>query len=371
MSVKPDVIIIGGGIIGLSIAWFLANQGASVTVLERGSPGSGASGAAAGMLAPFAESEHGGAFVNLGQRSLEMYDSFIDEINNSVSISIVNNSPGLLRVATDQKEFDALKGLFDNQQSSIHHFRLLDAQEIRQLEPHLSQSIIGGLHSPLEKQIDPRTLCHALSLALQNQGVRILEHCNVTDIQRTEDKAVSISANGQQYSFENLVIAGGAWTTELGDYLGVHLPVKPIKGQILSLQTETNSLSHTIYGSKGYIVPRSDGRIVIGATVEDVGFDLDVDVNGILQLIVIGQQYLQDIGSAKVLDSWAGLRPASPDGMPILGKVPTFTNAFVATGHYRNGILLAPVTGKLIADLTLNRVADALLQPFSPDRFAN
>ncbi len=370
MGSRSDFLIVGGGIIGLSIAWFLSNQGASITVLERDTPGSGASGAAAGMLAPFAESEHGGPFVELGRRSLEVYDEFIAAVNSVASSSILNDSPGLLRVATTLDEYTSLKRTFETQLAAGYDVLFIDADEIKTYEPNLSSTILGAVHSPSEKQVDPRTLCNGLSTAIQRRRVKILSSCNVTEIHSSGELATCVTAGGNRYEFGQLIIAGGAWTTELATLLGSNIPIKPIKGQILSLHTGAQSLSHTIYGEHGYIVPRQDGKSVIGATVEDVGFNTDVTVNGISQLIGIAREYLAEINEARVVESWAGLRPASPDRLPILGKVPGLSNVFVATGHYRNGILLAPITGKLIADLVVDGKYDPLLSFFSPERFS-
>ena len=379
-----DVVIIGGGLIGLSIAWHLIRAGIpSVSVVEQGEAGSPgqASPVAAGMLAPLAEAHGDGPLVRLGWESLQQYPEFIAAVQkDSGGIDPHLRGPGMLRLAESEAEMAALerdarwqRDAFGPQGAVLH---LLSAREVRRLEPALSPEIVGGVLSPRERQVEPRLLLIALREACQRRGVLFCRGTALA-IEPRGDSVEVKTAGGETVGGDSLVIAGGAWSEAIGQMLAVSLPIAPVRGQILTLRPEKDTplLRHTLYaGGCGYLVPRTDGRVIAGATEEPhVGFDSRVTVGGVRQVLEAGCLLVPSLANAAFLSAQVGLRPAAPDGLPVLGRLPGWSNAYVATGHFRNGVLLTPITGSLIASLlqkaSLSQESIDLFAPFRVERF--
>ena len=366
---SADVVVVGGGIIGLSVAWSLRGQGASVLVLERGQVGGQATGAAAGMLAPLAEAKVAGPFVTLGLASLRRYPAFIEALREETSMDAELTGPGMLRTANGEAEAAALNREFVWQQALDLPMEWLSGAEVRKLEPSLTANIEAAILSPVEKHVEPSRLARALALANVRRGVRILEGTPVSGFAKTSKKVTGVHTPGGILSCGHVVIAGGAWTETIGSWLEVDLPIFPVRGQILALSCLPPPLRHTLYAHTGYLVPKADGRLVVGATEDRAGFDARPTAQGINSMLTFAVQQIPSLGEAPFESAWAGLRPASEDRLPILGPLPGWENAHVATGHYRNGILLAPITGEILAQELLHDSPHPLLSSFRADRF--
>lgn len=370
---SADVVIVGGGIVGLSIAWRLADScpGASVTVLERGRCGGGASGAAAGMLAPLAEAEKPGAFVDLGLASLRRYPAFVEGLRAETGREVEVPGAGLLRVALSEEEARSLDGATRWQEAAGLPVHRLTGDEALALEPGLACDVVAAVHSPDEKQFDPRVLVAVLADACERRGVRIEEETAAAGFDTAGGRVHAVRTRLRNVPCGAAVVAGGAWSEEIGGWLGASLPVFPVKGQIVALRPAPGvAPRHTIYSHHGYLVPRADGRVIVGSTAERAGFDTQPTAGAVAGLLQSAVALAPALASATLDSVWAGLRPATPDALPILGRLPGWENAFVASGHFRNGILLAPITGDLMAGLVLGRPADPLLAPLGAERFA-
>jgi len=337
-----DVIIAGAGIIGVSLALELRERGATVLMLDRGEPGAEASSAAAGMLSA-ADPETPEALRPLLVASARMFAPFVKKIESTAGMQV-----GFRRTGT-------IALLHEN--AAPREYRYLSSAELQLLEP----SIHSEGHSAFfvqEDSVDPLLLMRAALTAARNGGVEIQGHTAVTEI-RARDNSVEVVTEKDNFSTASAVDCRGAWSGP---------PVRPRKGQMLYVYPETSVLQHVLRAPDVYIVPRSSGKILIGATVEDLGFDKSVAPSAIRDLQNAAAKYVPALASAPVTQSWAGLRPGTPDDLPILGPT-DIPHVFIATGHFRNGILLAPITAEIMADLIFDQPSPLDIGDFSPDRF--
>ena len=347
-----DVVIVGGGVIGLSCAWRLAERGLAVRLLERDRPGAGASGVAAGMLAPVGEASWGEEQVlALALRSHALWPAFADELAAASGRDVGFLGTGALHVALDRDEAEELRRRFELMQSLGLEARWLLPSGCRELEPGLSTAVSGGISAPHEAALDPRRLVEALRVAAERAGAEIRVGAEVADVVLQGGAARSVrTADGDEHRAGAVVLAAGAWSG--ADLLppGFSPPVRPVKGQILTLrEAPANPVcSRIVVSERVYVVPRGDGRIVVGATVEEMGFDVRVTAGGVHELLREGYRALPEIAEAELVETVAGLRPGSPDNAPIVGRSGV-DGLLLATGHFRNGILLAPVTAAGIA----------------------
>ena len=361
-----EILVIGGGVIGLSIAWHLSRSGHSITVFDSSEPGQ-ASKAAAGMLAPLAEASAPGPFLDLALASLRRYPGFIERLKTASGLDLEICGPGILRVARTFDEEAALDRALEWQAALGLPLDRLSGEEVRRLEPAAAQSIIAAIRSPHECQIEPRLLLAALSSACCSQGVQQISG-KVTGLESQAERVIAVRMETDHFSCSTLVIAGGAWSEMVGEWLGVNIPVRPLRGQILALgPCEIPILQHTLYTHGAYLVPRRDGRIVAGATEESVGLDTSPTVCGIAALRSGAEALIPALADLPLHSAWTGLRPLSGDVLPLMGRAPGWDNVHIATGHGRNGILLAPVTGSLMADAILKGMP--LPAAFDPARF--
>jgi glycine oxidase len=357
-----DVIVIGGGVIGLSIARELAGR-KSVLLLDRGATGQGTSRAAAGMLTPMSEADDQGPFFQLSRTSLAMYDRFVEEIQNESGLDVCYLREGLLFLASSENSAMTLCRRYDWQHRAGFNVDLLSADEIRNLEPLITAPVLNALFMPEERSVAPRRLVNALRESCFKRNVEI----------RTGVKVEAISQNTVRCAHtkmqaSSIVISSGVWSAEFQG-LAPGIPVSPRKGQILSLAMPPGAFRHMIRWNAAYFVPRQTGELVVGATNENAGFDLSITAEGLARLLMDAQAISSHVGSYPVLETWTGLRPATPDELPILG--PSHVNGvYYATGHYRNGILLAPITAAIVADLIEGRKPSVDIAPYSPTRFA-
>jgi glycine oxidase len=376
---KPDVVVVGGGVIGLSCAWRAATAGARVTLYDP-SPGQGASWAAAGMLAPVTEAHFGEeALLRLNLASAEAWPSFAAELEAAAGEQLAYQAEGTLAVAHDAGDRDALLHLLEFQQELGLESSWLGPQACRELEPLLATSIRGGLLARGDHQVDPRRVVSALQLACRSAGVELRRDSVAGILLSAGGAATGVRlAEGETRESAAVVLAAG-WRSALVEGLPPEArpPVRPVKGQIIRLRLPPRYKvpGHTVrgisQGSSIYIVIRPDGEIVCGATVEEMGCDTTVTGGGIYTLLRDAQLIFPVLLEAEFVEATAGLRPGSPDNAPLIGPS-AVSNLLVATGHFRNGILLAPVTATLVAGL-LSSGAGAELpswaSAFDPRRF--
>ncbi len=385
LSGSRDVLVIGGGVIGLSLAWRARERGMSVTVLERDTLGSGTSQVAAGMLAPVAEAEFGEAgrrVLELGLRSAELWPSFAEQLQAASGIDVGLLRTGTLMLARDEDEARELERQVVFRDGLGLATCRLRGSEAREREPALAPSTRLALEAPGDHSVDPRAVLAALRAACESSGVQLLEHARVERVRAEAGRVAGITlADGQSLAAGQVVLAAGAWSAQVaGAELdrarpGVTVPVRPVRGQLLRLRDPAGSglLSRVIRFEGGYVVPRADGRYVLGATVEERGFDVEPDVGGVYELLREAHEIVPGISELKIEELCVGLRPGMPDNAPAIGPGSP-EGLLLATGHHRNGILLAPLTAQLGAKLLFGEQIDAseqaLLDACDPRRFA-
>jgi glycine oxidase len=373
VKAAPAVVVIGAGVIGLSIAWPLARRGAAVTVFDQGAAGAGASHAAAGMLAICAEAEPGEeALVALGRASQAMWPAFARELEGAAGVSIDLRSEGTLLVALTADDQARLQHRLAFQQSLGLPVAWISGSEARRREPHLAPGIAGAVLSPEDHQVDNRKLVAALRIAAERAGVTIREHCAVERIVVAGGRATGVAlAGGTQVAADTVVLAAGAWSRRIeGPAADARPPVRPVKGQTIALRMDPAAplIDHVVWAPGAYLVPRRDGRLIVGATVEEKGFDTTLTAGGVLALLEAAWRALPAVEELPIDEMWVGHRPGSRDDAPILGAGPV-EGLVYATGHYRNGILLTPVTADAVARLVLDGQVDPVIAPFGIERF--
>lgn len=368
MQRNADVLIVGGGVIGCAIAYELARAGASALVLERGEVGGQASGAAAGILAPPAEAVPTGAFRDLCLASLALYPDLVRALREETGIDVQYTGAGILLVAEGEAWSAALRGLVRAQGETGWRLEWVEGETLRRLEPALSPRVLGAAYSPSEHHVNPGLLTQALAQAACRRGAGVRPGTPVLGFLRRGDRLLGVRTPAGRLEAGAIVLAAGSWTGELARRLGFDLPTRPMRGQMMAYRS--GAVRHIIWGDEGYLVPKAGGFLFAGATVEDVGFRPRTTRRGLAWLRRMATAMVPALRYAEVASAWAGLRPGSPDGRPILGRLPGLENVFVASGHFRNGILLAPISGRLMAQLILEGRTELPLEPFSPARFA-
>jgi len=357
----PDVTVVGGGVIGLSTAWRAARRGLRVTVVDP-APASGASQVAAGMLAPVTEAQYGEEpLLALNLESARRYPDFVAELEDAAGMAVGYRPSGTLAIALDTGDRAVLADLHAFQERLGLRSELLTRRECRGLEPMLDPAIRGGLLVDGDHSVDPRRLTAALRVAAARAGVNIVEQ-HVTAAAPT---AVTL-ADGTLLPSAYVVVAAGCWTPHL-----TGLPGRPVKGHVLRLRGADvlhRTIRGVVAGSAVYVVPRADGEVVVGATMEEMGFDTTVRAGGVYELLRDARALLPGITELELVETRAGLRPGSPDNAPIVGRLDD--GRIVATGHHRNGILLAPVTADAVVQLLTDGDLPAVMEPFGPSRFA-
>ena len=369
---KPRVVIIGAGVIGLSIAWRLAPR-ATVTVFDRGKAGAGASHAAAGMLAACCEAEPGEeALVALGRESQSRWPAFAADLARATGIDVDLRTEGTLVLALTADDQATIVHNLEFQRQLDLPLEWLAAAATRAREPRLAGKIAGALFSPEDHQVDNRKLAHGLRIATERAGAEIREHQPVRQllVQGRQVRGVVLD-DGTSVPADAVVLAAGAWSRGIGGLPpDQRPPVRPIKGQMLALRMDPAAplLSHVLWAPGVYLVPRRDGRLLVGATVEEKGFDETVTAGGLLTLLEAAWRAIPAVEELPVDEIWVGHRPGSRDDSPILGPGP-LDGLFYATGHHRNGILLAPVTADAMARLILDDVVEPAIKLFGLERF--
>ena len=370
---RPRVVIIGAGVIGLGIGWRLAAR-ADVTIFDRGKAGMGASHAAAGMLAACCEAEPGEeALVALGRESQARWPRFAEELERASGIDVELRSEGTLLLALTADDQAEIAHRLEFQRQLALPLEWLSAADTRRREPRLAGKIAGAVFSPQDHQVDNRKLAAALHVAAEAAGAKIVEDRPVKEIVAQGGGRVKgvLLEDGVIEKADCVVLAAGAWSRGIGGLPPDRRPpVRPVKGQMLSLRMDAAAplLSHVLWAPGAYLVPRRDGRLIVGGTVEEKGFDDTITAGGMLTLLEAAWRAVPAIEELPIEETWVGHRPGSRDDAPILGRGP-LQGLVYATGHHRNGILLAPVTADTVARLVLDDIVEPAIAPFGLERF--
>ena len=372
----PDVLVVGAGVMGCGVALRLAQAGLEVTVLERSVPGAEASSAAAGILGPMMEADHSSArelSLRLGLRSRALHYELARELREEHDLEYACRATGLLRVARNDAERASLDAhaswLRATAMEEVRGVVTLDGEEARRREPSLGECV-AALELPGEGQLDPKRLLPALSIAAERAGARFRTGATVRGILHQGGRALGVRLDSGELHAGHVIVAAGSWTSLVP---GIPLPsqtIAPVKGQVLRTRARPRVFERVVFGGGGYVVTRADGEVLVGATTERVGFERGVTLEGLAQLISIATTLAPRLSGAKVLNHWAGFRPGTPDDLPLVGAT-DISGLWLASGHYRNGILLAPLTARLIADAILGAPVDADARALSPTRFSD
>ncbi|HET6861758.1 MAG TPA: glycine oxidase ThiO [Pyrinomonadaceae bacterium] len=362
-----DVIIVGGGVIGLSIARSLAFRSVrNICLIERGECGTEASHAAAGMLAPQAEADAADQFFQILCRSRDQYPDWAVSLKEETGIDIELDLTGTLYLSFSEVEQRELDHRFAWQSKAGLPVERLSTADVRTLEPQISSLIFGALFFPRDVQVENRRLLAALANSVHGLGIPVFNETNVEEIIVRQGKVEGVKTNKGLLGSSTVIVAAGAWSDLNG---ALKFPVEPVRGQMVCMSAKPELTRHVIYSPRGYLVPRQDGRLIAGSTTEHVGFLKTVTAGGVKSILVNAAEISAAVEKLPILSSWAGLRPRAPDGLPLLGPCDEIGGLIYATGHYRNGILLAPLTGELMAETVVNGRIPSEVASFSPNRF--
>lgn len=369
MSLTTEVAIVGGGIIGCALAYTLAQDGARVAVFEKERVGGQARIAAAGILGSGVESDGRDSFPSLSAQSAQLYPGFAAELEAATGLDATYTRSGALTIV-----FGAAQARFLEHQAGAlaaegRRVAWLAPETLKTAEPLLSTKARGALFFQDDAHVYAPQLMHVLTLAAVAQGVTIHEYTPVHGFLTTGERVTGLQTAAGPVHADTVVIAAGAWSRLLGDHLGISLPLKPTRGQVMVLETYDRPLRRVVFGAGGYLAPKQDGRIVVGATEEDAGFERENTAGGVAFLVKILQRLAPSLADTRVHHFGVGLRPTPPDGLPLLGPVAGRPGLWIAAGHHRNGILLAPITAHLMSN-AIRKGDLAPLQPYAPERFA-
>jgi glycine oxidase len=371
-NTSADVVIVGGGVIGLSIARELSLRGVpKVTVIERGEFGKEASWAAGGILAPQVEADRPDEFFELARASRDLYPAFVRALQDETGIDLQLEQTGTLYVGFTADDEREMRRRFDWQTRAGLRVEWLSGEDVRRLESNLSPRVRCALRFPDDWQVENRRLTEALVRANQQLGVQLIANCEIRSVRIEHRRVTGIESEKTSIDAATIVIAAGAWTSEIktADTNSSAVQIEPVRGQMFCFQNEPPLTRHVVYSSRGYLVPRRDGRLLAGSTSEHVGFDKRVTDEGAISIKSMAFEIAPGLESSAIVDSWAGFRPHAPDDLPVLGPAADIDGLFYATGHYRNGILLAPITAEIVADAIVDGKSSRWLEIFSPDRF--
>lgn len=359
--------------IGCAAARELARRGLSVTVVERGTPSRGATWASAGMLSPLAEARQPGPFLSLALASLDRYPGFAEALHEATGIDVEYHDAGKLQIALDDQQTAELQATFAWRAEAGYPVEWLEGEEARRLEPALSSQVRGGVFIKRDHWVNNRRLGRALWTAAARAGVQFRLGDQVTGIVKEGGAGAArvagvALAGGETLAAGRVLVAAGCWSGQLQG-LPRPLPVFPVRGQMVALQSVPPALGRVVLVGTHYLIPRVSGRILVGATVECAGYRPHITPAGVGSLLATAMQTLPSLADAPLLELWAGLRPGTPDDMPILGADREVEGLFYATGHFRNGILLAPITAEVLADEMTGQASAFPLEAFSIGRF--
>lgn len=363
---SAEVVIVGGGVIGLTIARALALRGVKdVCLLERSQLGTEASFAAGGMLAPQAEANSRDDLFALLCQSRNLYPNFAAALKDETGVDIELDTTGTLYVAFTEHDQLEIDQRYEWQTRAGLPVERLTRDEARFIEPNVAPNLSGALRFPLDVQVENRRLVNALANSVTQLGVQVICGTNVESIESKGGRVKGVQTSAGLISCATVVMAAGAWTSLIDSTV----TVEPIRGQMVCLTARPQLTRHVIYSPRAYLIPRQDGRLLAGSTSEAAGFVKDVTVGGVTTILENALEISPAVSTLPLAGSWAGLRPRAADGLPVLGPCVEIDGLVFATGHYRNGILLAPITGELISRTIVEGVVPDALTPFSPNRF--
>lgn len=366
-----QTVVLGGGVIGLSIALKLALEGIKVTVLEKQKCGGQASGAAAGMLAPFSEiGEDPDDFFQLCLAGLREFKSWQQLVKNISGLDFDYKEIGSLHCVYHQADLLSLETRKAWQEKYGADMFMLNQEQLLEREPNLSKDVIGALYNPEEAHVYAPDYVKALEQACLAKGVSIYEELGEVSINELHNEIKLVAETGQSFTAETLIVATGAWANQQAAYFQIELPIYPIRGQICAYQFESHMLNHIIYTSQGYLVPKTNQTIVNGASEDIAGYQTNVTEKGIRRLLNWNKRMLPMLEKEEPFHTWAGLRPATQDGSPFIGRLTKYPNVYFACGHYRNGILLSAITAEVVKQELLGEEPVVPLQSFRPERFS-
>lgn len=369
----PDVLVVGAGVIGCSIAYACVKAGLRVTVVERDRIGAGASGASAGMLAPQVEAHHPDSFFSFGLAGRAEHEMIAAQLRDEAGLDVEYRKTGIFRVALEERDAVDLQARAVWQREHGLAAQWMASDELARAEPMFAGAVgmrvVGALWLPDESQTRSPRLVRALATAAIQRGADFREGQPVTGLVHDGRRVTGIMTPAGVLKAGTTVLSAGVWSASIAAASGVALSVEPIRGQILALRTLTRSPKHILWTHDCYIAPKVDGQLVIGATEERAGFDSHPTMSGMLQLAIAATDVLPELGRLPIEAQWAGLRPASPDRLPIIGWAPGYDGLFLATAHFRNGVLLGPLTGRLVAEMVQGNRPSYDIAEYTPQRF--
>jgi glycine oxidase len=369
MAPPSDIIVVGAGIVGCAVAHELASRGASVEIIDERPIGMGATQASAGVLAPYIEAADGSPLLDLTVRSLALFDDFVERVVAESGMTVTYRRTGTLDAAFNDGELQALQRAAATLDRLGVPASLLDAAAAREQEPHLGGGAIGALLIESHGFVGATDLTRALGVAARRKGAHLIEGSGVRTI-TAGDRDIIVETTRGSLTCNAVVLCAGSWSGSIAIH-GVEkpVPVRPVRGQLLHLEWPGVPLRRVTWSSRCYLVPWDDGTLLVGATVEEAGFDERTTVSGVLGLLDAVSAVIPRSANAGFLGARAGLRPATTDDLPVIGPSTCVPNLIYATGHYRNGVLLAPLTAQLVADAMLDNRVDPLLAAVGPSRF--
>ena len=371
MADSGDVVVIGAGVVGCAVAYELARRGAAVRLVDDRPAGMGATQASAGVLAPYVEARDGGPLLELAARSLDLFDTFVAAVSETSGVAVPYRRSGLLSVALQEDTARGFRRAAESLAARGVAADVLDARAVRDAEPQLTADARAGLLIPSYGFVAAAELTRALAVAAERSGARIVEHGRVSRISPTADASdLRVETDRGVLSARHVVLAAGSWAGRI-EIVGVPtpVPVKPVRGQLLQLSWNGPPLRRVTWGERCYLVPWDDGTLLVGATIEDVGFDERTTTAGVRELIDAACELVPQGWTAALKTARAGLRPSTPDGLPVIGRSRALPGLVYATGHYRSGVQLAPLTAALVANVVFADQGDPLLDLVRPDRF--
>ena len=363
-----DVIVVGGGLMGCSVAYRLAKDGARVTVLERSIPGAEASSAAAGILGPTVESFDDAFALQLGRRSRELHAELAEELEEYFAIDVGFRRCGVLKIALDEQELEALERQAESLRVQGVRCDRWSAEELARREPNCNPEALGALTMAEDAQVEPKKLLSAIALGAEHEGVTFRTGATVRSIHVEGGRARGVKSGSETLPADAVVVAAGSWSTLIPGLPFDSETIYPVRGQMITTQTRPPLFRRIVFGAGGYIVTRPDGRVLCGSTMERVGFQRGITFGGMADVIGKATRIAPALREAAIDSHWSSFRPGTPDGLPLVGES-RIEGLFMASGHYRNGILLAPLTAELIAAAMSGAPDSREALALSPKRF--